>query len=66
MHGRRAVYELLTVSPEIKSLISGHANASEIQARAMEDGMSQLTEHALGLARQKLISLEEVYRVRLE
>ena len=66
VHGRRAVYELLTVSPEMKSLISGHANASEIQARAIEDGMSQLTEHALGLARQKLISLEEVYRVRLE
>ncbi|MDX1692373.1 MAG: GspE/PulE family protein [Ketobacteraceae bacterium] len=66
VHGRRAVYELLTVSPHLKTLISGHANASEIQARAISDGMSQLTDHALSLARQKLISLEEVYRVRLE
>lgn len=50
----------------MKSLISQRANASEIHAQALQDGMSQLTEHALSPARQKLISLEEVYRVRLE
>ncbi|MCG8668321.1 MAG: GspE/PulE family protein, partial [Pseudomonadales bacterium] len=66
IHGRRAVYELLTVSPSLKSLIAARANAGEIQAQAIEDGMSQLTDHALQLARQKLISLQEVYRVRLE
>ena len=66
VHGRRAVYELLTVSPQLKSLIARRANASEIQAQAINDGMSQLTDHALYLARQKLISLQEVYRVRLE
>ncbi len=66
IHGRRAVYELLTMSPQLKSLIVSHANASEIQAQAISDGMSQLTEHALNLARQRKISLQEVYRVRLE
>jgi type IV pilus assembly protein PilB len=66
VHGRRAVYELLTVSSRMKALISGHANATDIQAQAVTDGMSQLTDHALQLARQKLISLAEVYRVRLE
>lgn len=66
VHGRRAVYELLTVSNALKALMSQHANASEIQAQAIQDGMSQLTDHALNLARQKLISLAEVYRVRLE
>lgn len=66
VHGRRAVYELLTVSPQLKELISNHANASAIQAQAAADGMSQLTDHAMKLARQKLISLQEVYRVRLE
>ena len=40
VHGRRAVYELLTVSPTMKALISQRANASDIQARALEDGMS--------------------------
>ncbi len=63
--GRLAVYELLEVTSEIRELIRPDVNASELEQAAMRSGMIPLTEHALSLARQKLISLEEVYRVRL-
>lgn len=63
--GRVAVYELLEVTPEIRELIQPNAHASDIEAAAIKCGMQPLTQHALSLARQKLISLEEVYRVRL-
>lgn len=63
--GRLAVYELLEVTPEIRELIQPKTNASDIEKAAILGGMTPLTEHALSLARQKLTSLEEVYRVRL-
>jgi type IV pilus assembly protein PilB len=63
--GRLAVYELLEVTPEIRELIQPKVNASDIEREAIKGGMLPLTEHALSLARQKLISLEQVYRVRL-
>lgn len=63
--GRMAAYELLEVTPEIRELIQPKVNASDIEAIAIECGMTPLTEHALSLARQKLTSIEEVYRVRL-
>jgi type IV pilus assembly protein PilB len=63
--GRVAVYELLTVTPEIRDLIQPKVNASDIEKVAIECGMKPLTEHALYIARQQLTSIEEVYRVRL-
>jgi len=63
--GRVAVYELLTVTTELRELIQPKVNAMEIEAAAIKAGMQPLTEHALYVARQQLTSLEEVYRVRL-
>lgn len=63
--GRRAVYELLTVSQKMKSLISKRADTTEIYQQAIVDGMTPLTHNALLLARAKVISLSEVYRIRL-
>lgn len=63
--GRLAAYELLEVTAEIRDLIQPKVNATDIEKAAVKFGMKPLTEHALTLARQKLISLEEVYRVRL-
>jgi len=64
--GRIAVYELLEVSSELRKLIRPDASAQEIEQQAQLDGMRPLTEGALELARQGVISLAEVYRVRLE
>jgi type IV pilus assembly protein PilB len=64
--GRHAVYELLVMSPTIKAMVTPHAEAIDIQKLAIEEGMTPLTEHALHLARKKIISLAEAYRVRLD
>ena len=63
--GRHAVYELLTSTPKMHTLINQQANAEKIHHQALEDGMTPLTENALNLARRKITSLAEVYRVRL-
>lgn len=63
--GRLAVYELLTISPEVRKLIQPTVNSADIEAAAINSGMVPLTERAIEMARQKLTSIEEVYRVRL-
>lgn len=64
--GRAAVYELLMMTNNMRSLVSDHVGVDEIQHCALKDGMTPLTNNALRLAREKKTSLREVYRVRLE
>jgi len=65
IHGRRAVYELLSVSAEMKELLKPGVSNKILQQQAERDGMTPLTVQALELAKQKKIALSEVYRVRL-
>jgi type IV pilus assembly protein PilB len=65
-NGRLAVYELLMVTPKMRELIERRAGTEEVYHQALLDGMTQLTKHALDIARQRKTSLSEVYRVRLE
>lgn len=64
--GRVAAYELLEVTPPLRALIEPSVSAQSIEQQAIHDGMRPLTQSALQLARDKLIPLNEVYRVRLE
>ncbi|MBL4571695.1 MAG: Flp pilus assembly complex ATPase component TadA [Gammaproteobacteria bacterium] len=64
--GRIAVYELLQVTTQMHHLIQPSVATHVIHDQAIKDGMIPLTENALEQARKRLISLEEVYRVRLE
>lgn len=64
--GRIAAYELLEVTPALRALIQPSVAAQAIEQQAIADGMRPLTQSALALARDRLISLGEVYRVRLE
>ena len=64
--GRIAAYELLEVTPALRALIQPDVSAQRIEQQAIGDGMSPLTQSALALARQRLIPLAEVYRVRLD
>lgn len=64
--GRIAVYELLEVTPSLRRLIQPNVAAQTIEEQAVSDGMRPLTQGALALAREGVISLAEVYRVRLE
>ncbi|MBW8312610.1 MAG: GspE/PulE family protein [Rhizobium sp.] len=63
---RRAVYEFMVVTPRIQLLIVPGAEADEIHAAAIEEGMVPLTQAAVNLARQGLISLTEAWRVRAD
>ncbi len=63
--GRLAVYELLCMTDEIRALVSPDVATSTIHQSAVDAGMVPLTANALERARNKEISLAEVYRVRL-
>mgnify|MGYP006167829703 CR=1 FL=1 len=54
------------VPPALRALIEPSVSAQSIEQQAIHDGMRPLTQSALQLARDKLIPLNEVYRVRLE
>lgn len=66
VHGRRAVYELLAMNSTLREMLVAGVSSVSLERQAIADGMTPLTEHAVSLARQKLISLAEAYRIRLE
>jgi type IV pilus assembly protein PilB len=66
VHRRRAVYEFMVVTPRIRGLIVPGAEADAIHAAAVEEGMVPITQAAVALARQGLISLDEAWRVRAD
>jgi type IV pilus assembly protein PilB len=63
IRGRRAIHDLLPVSPGIREGIAAGSPPWEIEALARREGKSSLREHALALARQGLISPDEAVRV---
>ena len=64
--GRLAVYELLEMTPALRKLVIERAGPDDIESQATREGMVRLTTQALTLAREGTISLQEVYRARLE
>jgi type IV pilus assembly protein PilB len=66
VHKRRAVYELLIVSPAMRKLIVANAEADSIHSLALAEGMTPITQAAVRLAREGLISLSEAWRVRAD
>jgi type IV pilus assembly protein PilB len=66
VHKRRAVYEFMAVTPRIQSLIVPGAEADAIHRVAIEEGMVPITQAAVQLAREGLISLAEAWRVRAD
>jgi len=60
---RLALFEILSVSPKVKRLISERAESSLIQKAACEEGMITLFQDALHRAFQGETTLEEVLRV---
>ena len=63
---RRAIHELLVVTPAIQRLIVPGAEADSIHQAAIQDGMTSLTQSAVALARSGEISLGEAWRLRSE
>jgi type IV pilus assembly protein PilB len=61
--GRIGLYEVLVMTDEIRSLILAKASNSEIEAAAVEAGMSSLRDDGLAKVREGVTSLAEVMRV---
>ena len=66
VHGRRAVYELLVMSPRLHPWWCPAPKADRIHQVAIEDGMVPITQAAVALARTGAISLAEAWRVRAD
>lgn len=61
--GRLGVYELLEITPELRSLINRSALEEEIKAQAFQQGFHDLLADGLHKVKAGLISLEEILRV---
>jgi type IV pilus assembly protein PilB len=66
VHGRRAIYELLLVTPGVRSCIVPGAEADHIHQLAVDEGMTSITRAAVAAAVAGEISLAEAFRVRAE
>jgi type IV pilus assembly protein PilB len=60
--GRAGVFEVLTVSDEVKYLIARRASAEEIRAKAVSNGMKTLKDYALALLKEGQTTVDEVVK----
>jgi type IV pilus assembly protein PilB len=61
--GRKGVFEVLPVSPAIKSMMTDGADDAAIKRQAVNEGMKTLRESAVGDVLSGLTTLKEVMRV---
>ncbi len=61
--GRAGLYEVMDVTETIQQLIVGHATSTEIQKRAVAEGMITMRQDGYLKALQGITTLEEVNRV---
>lgn len=61
--GRVGLYEVLPLSPDIRSLVLARANSTEIEELAVEEGMDTLRQAGLEKIREGMTTIEEVSRV---
>jgi type IV pilus assembly protein PilB len=64
--GRRGIYEVLEVTNDIQDLIIKHAPTSQIQEKAIEQGMILMWQDGFIKAVQGMTTIEEVLRVSKE
>jgi type IV pilus assembly protein PilB len=64
--GRMAVYELMRATSDFRDLVQEGVTSAALNAQAVKEGMTPLTQNAVAHARLGRTSLSEAYRVRLE
>ncbi|MCK5803402.1 MAG: hypothetical protein KAI66_11240, partial [Lentisphaeria bacterium] len=62
-HGRRAIFELLVITEDIRELILAKRSSGEIRALALDQGWRPLSEDGWRLVAEGLTTAEEVLRV---
>ena len=65
-YGRIGVYEIMPISRNIKNLIASGANADEITAQAVTEGMNTLRMSASNYVKQGLTSFSEMMKITYE
>jgi type IV pilus assembly protein PilB len=60
--GRQGVYEVLTLTPQVRDLVLDRASAGEIKKLAIEQGMLTLRRDALEKLKRGITSVEEVLK----
>ena len=61
-----SVYEIMPISRKIKNLIASGANADEITAQAVTEGMNTLRMSASNYVKQGLTSFSEMMKITYE
>ncbi len=61
--GRAAIYEVMTLTDDLRRMILRGGSAGELKAAAMAKGMRTLRQAAVGKVRQGLTTIEEALRV---
>ena len=61
--GRIGIHEILEISDTIRDLIMRHANASEVRATAVKEGMITMLDDGFEKAIKGITTIEEVLRV---
>jgi len=62
-HGRRGVFEIMPVSPQIRRMITDGRSDGEIKQQAIKDGMRTLTKGAIDEVLNGNTTIEELMRV---
>ncbi len=62
-HGRRAVFELMDMSDEVRRMVLHSSSSGEIRSIARKEGMRSLSEDGWRLVAEGATTLEEVLRV---
>ena len=61
--GRTGIFELMTMTDEIKTMVDGKRSAADIKKKAVEQGMKTLRHDGLEKVQRGITTLEEVLRV---
>lgn len=61
--GRESIYEILTVSPQIRRMIVEGKSAAEIKAQAVKEGMKTLKNSAIEAVVSRNTTIDELWRV---
>ena len=64
--GRIGIYQVMTISDDMRKLIMQEATAMEIAAQAKQDGIADLVRAGLDKVRDGVTSLSEIHRITKE
>jgi len=63
--GRRAIFEVMTGTPEVRAAVRQAAPAAELEAVAAASGMTRLRDRCLSLVTEGVTTFDELVRLRL-